>query len=181
MLISVPPNLNTLKSLPPSPLVSFLSHCSPEVIQYTCDYNISSMLSREQSWGKGHILARRRSSHTTFNTEALHREVSQEEDPYGLSCLHEADGNPAATIIFVHGLNGGSRQTWSLNSGSDYNWPALWLPKAEGLGSCRILTYGYDSRYFKWSPTMAGIKDFSLGLLTEVLSDCERRPSKVCR
>lgn len=49
---------------------------------------------------------------------------------------------PTVEIIFVHGLGGSSRGTWT-NKESLF-WPD-WLHEVKGLENARIRTFGYDS------------------------------------
>ncbi|KAJ5239506.1 hypothetical protein N7468_004125, partial [Penicillium chermesinum] len=48
---------------------------------------------------------------------------------------------PTVDIVFVHGLNGNPKDSWTSKSGCF--WPADLLP--EVLGSARILSYGYNA------------------------------------
>ena len=62
---------------------------------------------------------------------------------YGLTEVYSAT-NPLVDIIFVHGLNGHPRDTWSTKK-PDIFWPSELLPEALNEQSPRILTYGYDA------------------------------------
>jgi hypothetical protein len=68
-------------------------------------------------------------------------------------------------IIFVHGLDGSSRGTWT-HPESQKLWPT-WLP--EKIENIRIATFGYDAN---WNPAKAnndmGIADFARELLVEL-------------
>lgn len=73
------------------------------------------------------------------------------EDRYGLDIVYEpalsspsGDAN-TVNIIFVHGLDGGARRTWT-DPESNCFWPA-WLLEEKGFKSTRIVMYGYDARY----------------------------------
>ncbi|KAK2772127.1 hypothetical protein CKAH01_14032, partial [Colletotrichum kahawae] len=58
------------------------------------------------------------------------------------------------SIVFVHGLFGGSCSTWTASSpqqGPSVLWPKQLLPIDLACTPCRILTYGYDSTI--WKPT----------------------------
>ncbi|OQV04905.1 NACHT domain-containing protein [Cladophialophora immunda] len=75
-------------------------------------------------------------------------DVVDEKGPLGLNLLY-APSEPLIDLIFVHGLGGGSRKTWSRRpSISDY-WPKEWLPKDAAFESVRIHSFGYNSDYVK--------------------------------
>jgi len=93
----------------------------------------------------------------------------EEKDPYGLTVLHDIKNGRKETqtpldLVFVHGLGGGSRRTWTDVAKSDF-WPD-WL---QGFENVRILTFGYDAN---WSIVAAGsqlgIPDFATQLLEEL-------------
>lgn len=85
----------------------------------------------------------------------------------GLHVLHE----PQITtldIIFVHGLGGHSRKTWSKNHDPALFWPELWLPFEPGVSTARILTFGYDANWRGASRSVSNISDFAKELLFEM-------------
>ena len=83
---------------------------------------------------------------------------------------------PSIEIVFVHGLGGESRGTWTYGKDSvcDF-WPA-WLPTVPGLKDARILSFGYDSNWkMVWKPqTTLGIPQFGTGLLSALQLDSEK-------
>jgi hypothetical protein len=60
----------------------------------------------------------------------------------GCEILFEGEGPIAADIIFVHGLRGHRRKTWTKG---DICWPKDLLSKEETLLHTRVLTFGYDA------------------------------------
>ncbi|KAL5353706.1 hypothetical protein ACLOAV_001746 [Pseudogymnoascus australis] len=57
--------------------------------------------------------------------------------PLGLNLLHE----PSETridFVFIHGLEGGSRKTWSDTPDRAAFWPKEWLPSEAGFKHVRI-------------------------------------------
>ncbi|KAK5632688.1 hypothetical protein RRF57_008402 [Xylaria bambusicola] len=82
--------------------------------------------------------------------------------PLGLTTLFEPDGQAVADIIFVHGLNGGSRSTWSRTSHGSY-WPQDWLSCDDAFQDVRIHTFGYSSGLTRES--ILNIHDFATNLL----------------
>jgi len=69
---------------------------------------------------------------------------ANDQFPYGLEVLHEPTPPPLhlVQIIFVHGLNGSKRRTWT-HGKTDF-WP-LWLKELEGMEGVRLATFGYNS------------------------------------
>ena len=64
--------------------------------------------------------------------------------PLGLNLLY-SPAAPEIDFIFVHGLGGNSRKTWSKSR----FWPEEWLPKDPVFKNVRIHSYGYDSYHLK--------------------------------
>lgn len=68
--------------------------------------------------------------------------------PLGLSLLYSPTA-PEIDFIFVHGLGGNSRKTWTKSSLQSHFWPEEWLSKDPGFKNVRIHSYGYESHYLK--------------------------------
>ncbi|KAL5352746.1 hypothetical protein ACLOAV_002694 [Pseudogymnoascus australis] len=68
--------------------------------------------------------------------------------PLGLSLLYSPTA-PEIDFIFVHGLGGNSRKTWTKSSLQSNFWPEEWLSKDPAFKNVRIHSYGYDSYYLK--------------------------------
>jgi hypothetical protein len=112
------------------------------------------------------------------------RESSNDNDnnvkgPLGLSTIYDPPLPAIADLIFVHGLAGGSRSTWSKNHDPNLFWPQEWLPKDTGFQDVRIHSFGYNSNWEKES--MLNIYDFAKSLLGDI-HDCPLIPrdSNVC-
>lgn len=88
--------------------------------------------------------------------------------PLGLTTLYQppGDGPVAADLVFVHGLNGGSRSTWTKGDASTHFWPKQWLPSDEAFNDVRIHTFGYSAAIIKES--ILNIPDFSRALLSAI-------------
>jgi hypothetical protein len=90
---------------------------------------------------------------------------------YGLNRLEDpipVPGDPSndvVDIIFVHGLGGSARKTWT-HAQSKQCWP-LWLYRHKHIDNIRLFTFGYDATWEKiWAPRNSlGIKDFAHQLL----------------
>jgi hypothetical protein len=76
--------------------------------------------------------------------------------------------NPPMNIVFIHGLGGSSKGTWT-DAPSGYFWPS-WLPEIKGLENLRIMTFGYDSGWNKlWKPNnVLDISDFAKQLVNDL-------------
>jgi hypothetical protein len=87
--------------------------------------------------------------------------------PLGLNLLY-APAEPLLDFIFVHGLGGGSRKTWSkTNSAKDY-WPQEWLPNDPAFSNVRIHSFGYASEWVKGKGNCYNIHYFGRSLIEEM-------------
>ncbi|KAL9003079.1 MAG: hypothetical protein Q9188_004032 [Gyalolechia gomerana] len=101
-------------------------------------------------------------------------EASQDvKGPWGLNTLHVPEGITVADLIFVHGLGGGSRSTWTKHGEPSLYWPEEWLPNDIGFRDVRIHSFGYNSNWEKESSL--NIHDFSKSLLGSI-QDCPAIP-----
>ncbi|KAL7934080.1 hypothetical protein V8C35DRAFT_303155 [Trichoderma chlorosporum] len=106
-----------------------------------------------------------RVAHT--NTD-VPEEESQETDPLGLTTLYDpAPRNAIVDIIFIHGLGGNSRKTWSNSSYPRSFWPQDWLPVERGFEDVRIHSFGYRADWGKkWQQqSILNIHDFAESLI----------------
>jgi len=88
-------------------------------------------------------------------------------DPLGLQLVTDSP-EPAADIIFIHGIGGSAFRTWSWQRNPDYFWPR-WLAHDEQLGNCRTFTFGYDAN-FKGDAHGLDVLDFAKDLLLQMLN-----------
>ena len=89
--------------------------------------------------------------------------------PLGLTTLFSPQDEVIADLIFVHGLGGGSRSTWSKSPDQSLFWPQEWLPQDTGFKDVRIHSFGYNSNWDKESTL--NIHDFAKSLLGSI-QDC---------
>ncbi|ORY66267.1 NACHT and WD domain protein [Pseudomassariella vexata] len=87
--------------------------------------------------------------------------------PLGLHVLH-SPAEPLAELIFVHGLGGGSRKTWSKESSSAHFWPKEWLSKDTGFKNVRIHTFGYNSDWAKSKENFLNVHHIGKSFLSEM-------------
>lgn len=106
------------------------------------------------------------SAESLFNTRST--DDHDEKGALGLNLLH-APSEPLIDIIFIHGLGGGSRRTWSLvPSIAQYYWPKEWLPKDAAFKNVRFHSFGYNSDYVKGRNNSLTIQNFGQSLLGDL-------------
>jgi hypothetical protein len=93
--------------------------------------------------------------------------------PFGLNTLSQPPEPVVADLVFVHGLGGGSRSTWTKSLNPSLCWPEKWLPQDERFKDVRIHTFGYSSNVGKESTL--NIHDFAKALLGSIY-DCPAIP-----
>ena len=76
--------------------------------------------------------------------------------------------NTVAHLIFVHGLAGGSRKTWTKNGDASLFWPEAWLGQDSDFRDVKVHTFGYDSNWTKGS--ILDVSDFAKSLLEWILN-----------
>jgi hypothetical protein len=92
-----------------------------------------------------------------------------EAGPLGLHVIHAPqDGRHKADIVFVHGLGGTSRNTWSKHRKPELFWPLQFLPREPDIGQTRILTFGYNSNFSRRGSVSVSILDFAKDLLFDL-------------
>lgn len=89
--------------------------------------------------------------------------------PLGLSLLHSPD-EPQIDFVFVHGLRGGSRKTWSATESIRSFWPQEWLPLEPGFENVRIHSFGYNSDWGDGKVSQLTVHDFGQALLGEIMN-----------
>ena len=97
------------------------------------------------------------SRHTSETAEEI-------RGPFGLNLL-SAPAEPLVDFVFIHGLGGGSRKTWSKTSDPASFWPKEWLPQDPEFQHVRIHSFGYDADWSSRRESVLDIHDFAKGLL----------------
>lgn len=118
------------------------------------------------------------STRSFFSRALIRRDGSEDPDPtdkgpFGLSTLYHPPDSIIADLVFVHGLGGGSRSTWTKSGDVSSYWPQEWLPNDPGFRDVRIHSFGYDSNWIKGSTL--NLYDFSKSLLGSI-QDCPLMP-----
>jgi pimeloyl-ACP methyl ester carboxylesterase len=93
--------------------------------------------------------------------------MGDSKGPLGLNLLH-SPSEPLIDFIFVHGLRGGSRKTWSKTSSITHFWPQEWLPKDPAFKHVRVHSFGYNSDWIKGKDNCLNIQHFGKSLLGEM-------------
>jgi PGAP1-like protein len=93
--------------------------------------------------------------------------VGDSKGPLGLNLLY-SPSEPLIDFIFVHGLNGGSRKTWSKTSSVAHYWPREWLPKDPVFSNVRVNSFGYNSDWVKGKDNCLDIHHFGKSFLGEM-------------
>lgn len=95
----------------------------------------------------------------------------------GLNLLHEPP-ECLVDFIFVHGLRGGSRKTWSASPSQAHYWPKEWLPADPDFRRVRIHSFGYNSDWMDRRENLLTIHEFGQSLMEEIQSSPSIRRSK---
>lgn len=112
---------------------------------------------------------------------ALERRKSSEDikGPLGLNLLYKPS-EPLVDFIFVHGLGGGSRKTWTKTADPYHYWPKEWLPRDPDFKNTRISSFGYIADWGARKDSVLEINDFAHSLLGEIKNNPEIRKQNVC-
>ena len=86
------------------------------------------------------------------------------QDTYDITLLYDPPDGGAVDLVFVHGLGGGSRKTWSKNRDLNLCWPEKWLG-GDLEDKARIFTFGYNSSFVATETNHANVLDFAQKLL----------------
>ena len=85
----------------------------------------------------------------------------------GLNLLYEPN-ECLIDFVFVHGLRGGSRKTWSASPNPAHYWPKEWLPADSDFKYVRIHSFGYNSDWLERRENLLNIHDFGQSLIEEI-------------
>lgn len=107
---------------------------------------------------------------TTATPDGILTRRSSDTDSgaFGLNVVYTPDHGHKADIVFVHGLGGTSRWTWSKNRDPDLFWPLTFLALEPDLCLARILTFGYNATLKKGGHSGHSVLDFAKDLLFDL-------------
>jgi hypothetical protein len=91
-----------------------------------------------------------------------------ESGPLGISVVYTPDHGHKVDIVFIHGLGGTSRYTWSKNKNLELFWPLTFLPLEPDICLARIMTFGYNASFQKSGNVSTSVLDFAKGLLFDL-------------
>ncbi|KAI9665515.1 MAG: hypothetical protein M1831_001657 [Alyxoria varia] len=105
--------------------------------------------------------ARRVSDHTRRNSEI-------DPSPLGLNVIYAPKNGQKVDVVFIHGLGGTSRRTWSKNEDPELFWPLKFLPLEVDVSLSRIFTFGYDANFRTAGSIGTSVLDFAKDLLFDL-------------
>lgn len=88
--------------------------------------------------------------------------------PLGLSVVYVPPNGHKVDIVFIHGLGGTSRYTWSKGKEPDLFWPLTFLAMEPDICLARILTFGYNATLRKTGRVGLSMLDFAKDLLFDL-------------
>ncbi|KAL8890337.1 MAG: hypothetical protein Q9215_002507 [Flavoplaca cf. flavocitrina] len=105
-----------------------------------------------------------------FRATSDHYRKNSEAKPgaLGLDIIYAPDCEYKVDIVFVHGLGGASRRTWSKNADPELFWPMKFLPLEIDVCQTRILTFGYNADFRTSGNVSTSVLDFAKDLLFEL-------------
>ncbi|KAI0529825.1 hypothetical protein GGR58DRAFT_525850 [Xylaria digitata] len=99
--------------------------------------------------------------------------------PLGLKVVHRPTTSRRVDIIFVHGLGGSSRKTWSRYGDPNLFWPGRFLPLEPDIKEARVLTFGYNSNFGRGSgKSKMSMLDFAKDLLYDMKYAIDEAPMR---
>lgn len=126
--------------------------------------------SKSRSSSAGRSLFTRALARRDGNSDVLSDDA---KGSFGLNTLFNPAESAIADLVFVHGLGGGSRSTWTKSSELSLFWPQEWLPQDSAFQDVRIHSFGYNSNWERESTL--NIHDFAKSLLGSI-QDCPAIP-----
>ncbi|KAK8244134.1 hypothetical protein HDK90DRAFT_501620 [Phyllosticta capitalensis] len=132
--------------------------------------NLSSILAPVE-----HDRSSDHAKHNLSSSPSPHPKKTQQPSPLGideaslgLQVVYQPQTPAPLDIVFVHGLGGHSRKTWSKHHDVTRFWPGIWLPDDPEVGKARILTFGYNANFSSAQKGMTNITNFAKELLNEM-------------
>jgi len=86
----------------------------------------------------------------------------------GVNVVYTPEHGRKVDIVFVHGLGGTSRSTWSKRKSPELFWPLTFLPQEPDICLARILTFGYNGGFRTSGSSTVSILDFAKELLNDL-------------
>ena len=102
------------------------------------------------------------------NSQGSQRNRRPDPGALGLNLIYSPEDGHKADIVFVHGLGGTSRKTWSKNEDPDLFWPLMFLPLEPDVALTRIFTFGYNANFRAAGKVNISVLDFAKDLLFDL-------------
>lgn len=88
---------------------------------------------------------------------------------------------PVAHLVFIHGLGGGSRKTWSFSDDPNHYWPQAWLPVDRDFEHVCIHTFGYNSDWGDRRQSVSSVDGIAQSLVEALRNDPGMRQTDTTR
>ncbi|KAL8808980.1 MAG: hypothetical protein Q9200_003840 [Gallowayella weberi] len=105
-------------------------------------------------------------SRNSSDRSRKHSEAKQ--GALGLEIIYTPVGDYKVDLVFIHGLGGASRRTWSKNEDPELFWPMKFLPLEMEVCQARILTFGYNANFRTSGNISTSVLDFAKDLLFDL-------------
>jgi hypothetical protein len=102
------------------------------------------------------------------NSDQFRKNNETDPGPLGLSVIYTPESALKVDIVFIHGLGGASRKTWSKNENPELFWPLKFLPSEPDVCQARILTFGYNANFHASGNVRTSVLDFAKDLLFDL-------------
>lgn len=120
-------------------------------------------------------------SNTSTAVDPSSRKNSETDSgPLGLNIIYTPENRQKANIVFVHGLGGTSKWSWSKYKNSELFWPLTFLSLEPDIRSARILTFGYNANILRSGSIGTSILDFAKDLLFDLKYAKDERRQDLC-
>ncbi|VUC29166.1 unnamed protein product [Clonostachys rosea] len=126
-----------------------------------------------------------RPSTPTSDDSSFFSATEDEPGKLGLTTVHEphpSPPGPTVDIVFIHGLGGNSRKTWSFSSNPHSFWPKSWLATdPDFVDTARIHVFGYMASWKTRQDSPFNIHYIAQTLLFELKNDpgIRRDPTRI--
>ena len=82
--------------------------------------------------------------------------------------------------MFIHGLGGTSKWTWSKYRNPELFWPLTFLPLEPDICSARILSFGYNANILRSGSIGTSVLDFAKDLLFDLKYAKDEQKEDLC-
>ena len=98
-------------------------------------------------------------------SSSIRKNSKTDPGPLGLNVIYTPENGHKADFVFIHGLGGSSRMTWSKYKDPELFWPLKFLPLEPDICLARILSFGYHADFRKAGNVSTAVLDFAKELL----------------